>query len=195
MVGTGLVLILTIGVARPGEVAAPQPEPVGSAEPAQAPTAPLPARRAPEDRPRLSDMAELTAWSNEVGAATNLPARLLMGYGRAEMWMRGERPGCHLSWATLAGIGVAEAVREGPLPVPDDVWQEWSARAATDGGRPDRADVDDAALTVARSLCSTGADLSTARGWWSTIGGAPSLASKAGSIITAANDFAAAAPR
>ncbi|MDQ0379156.1 hypothetical protein [Amycolatopsis thermophila] len=195
--GTGLVLILTIGVTRPGEEPAVSP-PAAAArtvEPPPAATAPPPGRAAPEDRPRESDLAALDAWSNEVASATKLPARLLAGYGRAEMWMRAEWSGCHLSWATLAAIGQAEAVGTGPLPVPEEIWKQWAARAGGDGKPPDPADVDDAALTVARSLCSTGADLATAQGWWGAILGTPALAPQARLIFDTATTLAAAAPR
>lgn len=199
VVGTGLVLILTIGVTRPGEEPQPAaPEPAVAArtqEPPAGATAPPPGRLAPQDRPRESDLKALDTWSNEVAAATKLPARLLAGYGRAEMWMRGEWPGCHLSWVTLAAIGQAEAVGTGPLPVPDETWKQWSARASGDGKQPDPADIDDAALTVARSLCSTGADLATAQGWWAAITGAPTLAPEAHAIHAAATTYATAAPR
>lgn len=64
---------------------------------------------APPDRPRASDEAQLREWADGVSAATGVPARVLAGYGRAEMWLRGERPGCGLSWATLAAIGGVES--------------------------------------------------------------------------------------
>ncbi|GAB3566398.1 murein transglycosylase [Amycolatopsis endophytica] len=196
MVGTGLVLILTIGVTRPDEVSsAPDVPAAPTGAPPAGATAPVPARLAPEDRPRESDLAELDSWSNEVASATKVPARLLAGYGRAEMWMRGEWPGCHLSWATLAAIGQAEAVGTGPLPVTEETWKKWSARASGDGKQPVPTDIDDAALTTARALCSTGADLATAQGWWAAVLGAPSLAPDAQMIITTANGFATAVPR
>ncbi|WP_435069910.1 hypothetical protein [Amycolatopsis thermoflava] len=195
--GTGLVLILTIGVTRPGETP-PQTQPAAAARTSGPPpgaTAPPPGRLAPEDRPRESDLRALDTWSNEIAAATKLPARLLAGYGRAEMWMRAEWSGCHLSWATLAAIGHAEAVGTGPLPVPEDSWKQWSARATGDGKQPDPKDIDDAALTVARSLCSTGADLATPQGWWAAITGSPTLAPEAQLIFDTATTLAQAAPR
>ena len=197
--GTGLVLILTIGVTRPGQ----EPQPAASApavatrtlEPVAGATAPLPGRLAPQDRPRVSDLKELDTWSAEVATATRVPARLLAGYGRAEMWMRAEWPGCHLSWATLAAIGQVEAVGTGPLPVPEETWKQWAARATRDGRQPDPADIDDAALTMARALCSTGADLATPQGWWAAITGAPTLAPEAQRVFAGATTLAAAAPR
>jgi membrane-bound lytic murein transglycosylase B len=38
-----------------------------------------------------------------------VPVRALMAYGNAELRLREEKPGCHLSWATLAGIGRVES--------------------------------------------------------------------------------------
>ncbi|NIH87195.1 hypothetical protein [Amycolatopsis granulosa] len=197
--GTGLVLILTIGVTGPGEAPRPavsQPAvATGTLEPPPGATAPRPARLAPPDRPRESDRKALDAWSTEVAGATGLPPRVLAGYGRAEMWMRGEWPGCHLSWATLAAIGEASAVGDGPLRVPEETWKQWSARATGDGRQPDPADIDDTALTTARSLCSTGADLATAPGWWAAITGAPALAPAARHVFDIATSLAGAAPR
>ncbi|PWV73281.1 Membrane-bound lytic murein transglycosylase B [Prauserella marina] len=113
VVATGLTLVLTIGVRREDgggqDVAAtprttadtPQPEPHAKA--------PRAAVAAPVDRPNASDQAELEAWADEVAESTGVPARVLAAYGRAEMWLRGEQPGCRLSWGTLAGIGRVES--------------------------------------------------------------------------------------
>ncbi|EHR52697.1 hypothetical protein SacmaDRAFT_4513 [Saccharomonospora marina XMU15] len=105
----GLALTLTVGLdRRDGDgdataAAGDQRRPL--------PHAGLPSRAvaAPPDRPRASDEAQLQAWAGEVSAATGVPARALAAYGRAEMWLRGERPGCGLSWATLAAIAGVES--------------------------------------------------------------------------------------
>jgi membrane-bound lytic murein transglycosylase B len=111
LVTTGVVLLLTIGVARPDEPPAP-PKPTFVVEPQRPqPGAAVPRTglAAPQDRPKLSDQAELDAWAEKVSAATQVPARVLAAYGRAEMWMRAQKPTCQLSWATLAGIGRVES--------------------------------------------------------------------------------------
>nr|WP_026360791.1 murein transglycosylase [Amycolatopsis nigrescens] len=107
---TGLVLILTIGISR--DEPEPPPEPsftVESLKPPPGATAPRQALAAPEDRPNASDVAELDAWSKRIAKATQVSARVLAAYGRAEMWMRSEKPSCKLSWVTVAGIGRVES--------------------------------------------------------------------------------------
>jgi membrane-bound lytic murein transglycosylase B len=51
----------------------------------------------------------LTAWADRITAATGIPAPALRAYGNAELAMRTTEPGCHLTWATLAGIGRVES--------------------------------------------------------------------------------------
>ena len=51
----------------------------------------------------------LAGWADRVARTTGVPARALMAYGNAELVMRSTTPGCHLSWATLAGIGRIES--------------------------------------------------------------------------------------
>ena len=51
----------------------------------------------------------LGAWIERVAPATGLSATALRAYGNAELVLRGERPDCRLSWATVAGIGLVES--------------------------------------------------------------------------------------
>ncbi|HEX2130001.1 MAG TPA: lytic murein transglycosylase, partial [Actinophytocola sp.] len=51
----------------------------------------------------------LRAWASRLAGPSEIPARALMAYGNAELVLRTEDPGCHLSWATLAGIGRIES--------------------------------------------------------------------------------------
>jgi membrane-bound lytic murein transglycosylase B len=222
LVVTGLVLVLTIGVRYPGEPAAPPPPQPALAIPAQRPQpgaeAPRAGLAAPVDRPRVSDQAELDTWATRVAGKTHVPVRVVAAYGRAEMWMQGQKPACHLSWATLAGIGrvAAEhgrfdlsavkpdggvvvpvvgppldgspgvpAVHDtdggkldgdkswdhpiGPMQFPPSTWKKYQQRANGDGGPPDPQNVDDAAFTAARYLCSGGDDLGTPAGWWRAV--------------------------
>ncbi|TNC29556.1 lysozyme family protein [Amycolatopsis alkalitolerans] len=192
VVATGLILIFTLGTTRPDS---PKPLPApGPPSPPPAAAAPKPAVAAPVDRPTKSDEAQLDEWARDLAGPTKLPAVLLGAYGRAEMRMREEAPNCHLSWATLAGLGQVQAVGSGPLPVPQPIWNRWSARATNDAKRADMRNVADAAYTVARYLCSTGADLSTANGWWSTILGYTQSLPDTRDTLTAADTFATAAP-
>jgi membrane-bound lytic murein transglycosylase B len=190
-VATGLILIFTIGVAKPPSPAQPSPAP-SSAAPASPPdAAPHAAVPAPEDRPRASDLAELDSWARRLAAPTKLAPKVLVAYGRAEMWLRGEVPTCHLSWATLAGIGQFEAAGSGPLPVSPEIWGRWSARATQDGKPPDPQNVDDAAYTTGRYLCSAGADLATGDGWWRAVLGYTQSVPDTRDILTATNTLAA----
>jgi membrane-bound lytic murein transglycosylase B len=115
LIVTGLVLTFTIGTNRDEPEQAQQPPPppfvVAELKPPPGATAPHQALAAPEDRPKFSDMKSLDAWSKRVSRTTQVPARMLAAYGRAEMWMRFDRPGCRLSWVTLAGIARVEAGR------------------------------------------------------------------------------------
>ncbi|WAL66602.1 hypothetical protein ORV05_01940 [Amycolatopsis cynarae] len=203
VVATGLVLVLTVGVTRPG---APRTDPAAgpgaiaaatttpSLVPSAGAAAPRSAVAAPVDHPQASDLAELDNWARRLSAATTLSNAQLAAYGRAEMWLRGEAPSCRLSWATLAGIGQAEAAGTGPLPVPDAIWARFAARATQDGKPADRMNIDDAAYAMARYLCSGGADLSTAGGWWHTMLDYTRSEPRAAEILAAADTFAAARP-
>ncbi|GLY64361.1 murein transglycosylase [Amycolatopsis taiwanensis] len=193
VVVTGLVLLLTIGVGgreRPEQSGQPQPVESAQSNPVPAGPAPSAAVAAPPDRPHASDFAALDSWARGLAKTTHLASNVLMAYGRAEMWLRDEAPGCHLSWATLAGIGQVQAVGSGPLPVPDAIWQQWSVRATNDGKRPDPRNADDAALTAARALCAGGADLSTGPGWWAAVLGYTQSPADTRDILAAANNFA-----
>lgn len=222
LVLTGVILVVTIGVrkpdAEPVTPPAPQPAlPIPEQRPQPGAEAPRAGLAAPVDRPRVSDQAELDAWAARVADKTHLPARVLAAYGRAEMWMQRQKPGCHLSWATLAGIGRVASSRgkfeltasaDGKLPtrivgpaldgsagVPavkdtdggkldgDKVWdhaigpmqflpatwRKYEERANGDGAPADPQNIDDAAFTAARYLCSGGDDLGTPAGWWRAI--------------------------
>lgn len=224
LVATGLILVFTVGMDRGGkpnaEGAAPSPRPATSG-PRTQPTVPAGATKAPVDRPSESDENELDEWSRQIAHATGIPARAAAAYGRAEMWLRGDRPGCHLSWSTLAAIGQVESkhgaagggpgigvdgtpaapmvgppldgsqgraqIRDtdrgeidgdstwdrtvGPMRFLPAHWQRWQQRATADGRAPDVQDIDDAALTAARYLCSDNRDLATAEDWWDAVGG------------------------
>jgi hypothetical protein len=51
----------------------------------------------------------LTDWANRVTGRTGIPTVALRAYGNAELAIRATAPTCHLSWATLAGIGRVES--------------------------------------------------------------------------------------
>lgn len=191
-VATGLVLIFTLGTTRPDAPASPDPSTTSAPSPPPAAAAPRSAVAPPVDRPTLSDEAELDAWARELAAPTKLTPAVLSAYGRAEMRIRGEAPNCHLSWATLAGLGQVQAVGAGPLPVPQQIWDRWSSRATNDAKPAEMRNANDAAYTVARYLCSSGADLATANGWWQTILGYTQSLPDTQDTLAAADTFASA---
>ena len=83
--------------------------PVADVEPgAVAPAADPGAVAEPQARPR-SGADPLRTWAARLSGPTGIPARALMAYGNAELVQRDTDPGCHLSWATLAGIGRIES--------------------------------------------------------------------------------------
>ena len=219
LVLSGVILILTIGVRNPAPTAAPPAPQPALAIPEQRPQpgaeAPRAGLAAPVDRPQVSDQAELDTWASRVAGKTGLQPRVLAAYGRAEMWMQRQKATCHLSWATLAGIGRVEsahgrfdgsqvgadgrvtkpivgpvldgspgvqAVHDtdggkldgdktwdhaiGPMQFLPATWKKYQERANGDGGTPDPQNIDDAAFTAARYLCSGGDDLGTPAGWW-----------------------------
>ncbi|MBB4688309.1 lysozyme family protein [Amycolatopsis jiangsuensis] len=57
----------------------------------------------------------------------------------------------------------------GPLQLPPSAWRKYAERANGDGKTPNPANIDDAAFTTARYLCSGADDLGTPAGWWRAI--------------------------
>jgi membrane-bound lytic murein transglycosylase B len=58
---------------------------------------------------KASSPTSLADWADRVTGATGIPVSALRAYGNAELAMRTTQPGCHLTWATLAGIGRVES--------------------------------------------------------------------------------------
>lgn len=114
----GLVL-LVVAVAGGGvwllrTAAAPEAGPVTTEIPAAdvpaadvQPGAVAPAQPAPQAGAVGED--PLRTWAERLAGPTEVPARALMAYGNAELVLRSTTPACHLSWATIAGIGRIES--------------------------------------------------------------------------------------
>ena len=51
----------------------------------------------------------VAGWAQRLSPRVGIPAVALSAYGSAELALSAERPGCHLSWAALAGIGSVES--------------------------------------------------------------------------------------
>jgi membrane-bound lytic murein transglycosylase B len=49
------------------------------------------------------------AWTARTAQATGIPVPAVRAYGRAQIVLGREQPGCHLGWTTLAGIGWVES--------------------------------------------------------------------------------------
>lgn len=64
---------------------------------------------AADPKPASRQPTSLTDWANRVTGATGIPEPALWAYGNAELAVRTTEPGCHLTWATLAGIGRVES--------------------------------------------------------------------------------------
>ncbi|GAB1512711.1 lytic murein transglycosylase [Actinophytocola sp. KF-1] len=112
----------------------------------------------------------LKTWAGRVAGAIDVPARALMAYGNAELVLRSELPGCHLSWATLAGIGRVESNHgryggarlnddgrpsKAIIGVPLDGSAGVQAIADTDGGRYDGDPTHDRAVGPMQFIPST----------------------------------------
>jgi membrane-bound lytic murein transglycosylase B len=92
---TSSPVVAAVPVATVGPVATTAPAPSIAGPPTPAPT-PTRARVAP-------------FWVNDIAARTGIPARALTAYANAELATDATRPGCHMSWALLAGIGWVES--------------------------------------------------------------------------------------
>jgi membrane-bound lytic murein transglycosylase B len=113
-VAGGGVLLLRLAVApdqqAPVAEAPADAVPVADVQPgALAPAAvDTPAKPQAKPQPRAGE-DPLAAWARTLAGPTGVPARALMAYGNAELVQRSADPGCHVSWATLAGIGRIES--------------------------------------------------------------------------------------
>lgn len=53
--------------------------------------------------------ADQDTWLAHVASTTDIPLRALRAYTGAEARTRARNPGCHINWATIAGIGRTES--------------------------------------------------------------------------------------
>jgi len=156
LVAGGGVLLLKATTApheRPPSAEVPA-EQVPAADVQPGAVAPAAARQAkPQAKPQPAPGEDpLRTWAQRLSGATDVPARALMAYGNAELAMTEADPACHLSWATLAGIGRIESdhgryggatLRDDGRPskpivgVPLDGSAGVKAVSDTDGGRFD----------------------------------------------------------
>lgn len=93
---------------RPGSTA-PADATVGTGAAAGRPSAGQPSAGPREQAGSQRPGNLLPIWADRVADVTGIPARALIAYGGAELELRAGQPSCHISWATLAGIGRIES--------------------------------------------------------------------------------------
>lgn len=110
-IALGAAPAVLIGVLAACLPAAPRP-----AEPGQVPAASWPgpavaAAAVAGADPATTPAIELVdpAWADAVAATTGIPRRAVVAYAAADLTLAAERPGCGITWNTLAGIGRVES--------------------------------------------------------------------------------------
>lgn len=97
---------------------APAPVQLGAVGQPDALAPPLPGLVLPPARPQPGAPAPRTAapgrvslaqWANGLGPRIGVPPRALQAYGLADLALRAEKPGCRLSWVTVAGLARIES--------------------------------------------------------------------------------------
>ncbi|MBO9523040.1 MAG: lytic murein transglycosylase [Nocardioidaceae bacterium] len=78
-------------------------------QPAPAPAALPPVRTQEPSRSANRQVLVDPAWVSTVAAKAGIPAPALRAYADSEIRLSREKPGCHLGWNTLAGIGWIES--------------------------------------------------------------------------------------
>jgi membrane-bound lytic murein transglycosylase B len=122
----GLVMAGLVGLAAPlPDRGLAAPTPVAMAAPAALPDVPDPAAAsavlpsgqpaagqitvpAPAVHPGAPTLA-FAAWATRLARATGIPQRALEAYANAHAVMAATRPGCHLTWVSLAGVAAVES--------------------------------------------------------------------------------------
>ena len=113
--------------------------------------------------------AQAEQWAVVLASRVGIPEVALAAYGAVELEMRHERPGCHLSWIPLAGIGSMESDHgrfHGATLLPDGRSQPpvigvaldgrgVAAIADSDGGRLDGDTIHDRAVGPMQFLPTT----------------------------------------
>lgn len=82
------------------------------------------------------------AWLQNTSSATGISVRALEGYGKAQLLIAAELPGCRLGWNTLAGIGWIETghgTTRGAVVLPDGRTSKLILGPALDGTKGTRA--------------------------------------------------------
>lgn len=203
--GRALIALIVIGaLATSGWILVRKPQLPPAPAGAAAPAAPVPGgsgagpsmleASAPVEAQAPQEQApnQLQGWATELSGALDIPERALLGYAAGELALRKEKPDCHLSWVTLAGIGKASSDHGrfgGDSLGPDGVvrkplnsvpLQGAAGEAATSRrggpmqltaqqGQGNVQNIDDASIAAGRALCTNGADLQVGTQWWNAI--------------------------
>ncbi|MYW97477.1 C40 family peptidase [Amycolatopsis rubida] len=118
--------------------------------------------------------APLQKWADSLAGPLDIPTAALLGYANGELTMRKERPDCHLSWVTLAGLGVAgnnHGRGDGePMGLSTQQWKKYGAQIPGIAN-PALSDPSAASVAAGRALCASGVDLSAGNGWWKAVAG------------------------
>ena len=82
----------------------------GTAAPPQSQLSVVPATPAAKVlAPKVGRLRPSTAWVTSTSQATGIGAVAVSAYGTVSLRLARERPGCHLGWTTLAGVGDVES--------------------------------------------------------------------------------------
>lgn len=105
-----LVSLLGLAVLRFGGATAPSAAQAALLAPAPTAAAVPSARQVDQDPSRSSARSIVDPrWVARVARSAGIPVAAVRGYADAQVRVRADQPGCHLSWNTLAGIGWVES--------------------------------------------------------------------------------------
>ena len=145
----------------PEPAPAPAPVPVAQSGPSVLEvSAPVKAQEPGQGASGQGGKSPLRQWADQLAGPLDIPADALVGYANGELALRSERPSCHLSWVTLAGVGSAAS---------DHGRGGGNLLGLPPAQAKKAADADSASIAAGRALCASGADLGAGPGWWKAI--------------------------
>jgi cell wall-associated NlpC family hydrolase len=158
----------------PTQAALAAPAPAASGPAVLEASAPVRAQEPVQGAAGGGGVAPLQKWADSLAGPLDIPAPALIGYANGELAMRKERPSCHLSWVTLAGVGQAgnnHGRGDGaPMGLSTAQWHKYGAQIPG-VAKPALSDPSSASVAAARALCATGVDLTADNGWWKAVAG------------------------
>jgi len=144
---------------------APVPVPLPAADAAAGPSvlevsAPVKAQEPGQGASGQGGKSPLRQWADQLAGPLDIPADALIGYADGELALRSEKPSCHLSWVTLAGMGSAAS---------DHGRGGGNLLGLPAAQAKKAADPESASVAAGRALCASGTDLGAGLGWWKAI--------------------------